>query len=467
MAAWYVDLSSGSQRHLHRGSGVRIELRGSAQLSKEGDHSREQADLVRAPTPTPLPPMCLVELFAGAGGLALGFERDGRYEATALYDVFEPAQRSYLAYKPQARYELCDARELRSSLVQRALDGRPLHGLLGGPPCQGFSINGQRRPKEEVNQLVLTYAAAVDALRPSFLVMENVPQLLFHPLFEPLLARLRRDYFVSHGILNAARYGAPQTRHRLFLVAYSREFGIRPTLPAPTHGRRGQLLYAYHLSDSSERVALSDETAETVFGADPVIKDMVKRQATQVPTEIDEDLAPLVTVGDAIGDLNGPAAPSAEPWPYAGLAATDYQRLLRGDLDGAANCQGRKHVGKPLRLARELREGGQPEAPRGSKAENYFSQAYGRLHRDGLARTITTFFQNAGSGRFFHYERPRTLTIREAARLQGFPDDFVFYGTLAEQMQLVGNAVPLPLGEAVARHIAAELGPALSDRASG
>jgi len=409
--------------------------------------------------------MRLVELFAGAGGLALGFERAGRYETAALYDIFEPAQRSYLGYRPQARYEICDARELRAQLVEGALDGRALDGLLGGPPCQGFSINGQRRPKEEINQLVLTYAAAVDALRPRFLVMENVPQLLFHPLFEPLLTRLRREYFVTHGILNAARYGAPQTRHRLFLVAYLSEFGIRPTLPAPTHGRKGQLLYAYNLSDSSERVVLSDETAEIIFGADPVIKDVVRRQATQVPTEISEDLAPLVTVGDAIDDLNGPAGLDAEPWPYARPAATYYQRLLRGDLEGVANCQGRKHVGKPLRLARELREGGQPDAPRGSKAENYFSQAYGRLHRDGLARTITTFFQNAGSGRFFHYEQPRTLTIREAARLQGFPDEFVFYGSLAEQMQLVGNAVPLPLGEAVARHIATELGPALLDRA--
>ena len=443
---------------------MRIKVGESApQKALNDGHTRAQDP--RSVRSLPPPPMRLVELFAGAGGLALGFERAGRYETAALYDIFEPAQRSYLDYRPQARYEICDARQLRPRLVKRALDGRPLHGLLGGPPCQGFSINGQRRPKEEVNQLVLTYAAAVDALRPRFLVMENVPQLLFHPLFEPLLARLRRDYFVTHGILNAARYGAPQTRHRLFLIAYLRKFGIHPTLPTPTHGRRGQLLYAYHLSDSSERVVLSEETAEAVFGADPVIKDVVKRQATQVPNEISEDLAPLVTVGDAIGDLNGPAAPSSEPWPYATPTASDYQRLLRANLQGAANCQGRKHVGKPLRLARELREGGQPEVLRGSKAENYFSQAYGRLHRDGLARTVTTFFQNAGSGRFFHYEQPRTLTIREAARLQGFPDDFVFYGTLAEQMQLVGNAVPLPLGEAVARHIATELGPALLDRA--
>lgn len=441
---------------------MRVELQ-EPKPQKKLDSDRERTLDPQASAPPP--PMRLLELFAGAGGLALGFERAGRYETAALYDIFEPAQRSYLDYRPQACYEICDARELRAQFVQGALEGRELDGLLGGPPCQGFSINGRRRPKEEINQLVLTYAAAVDALRPRFLVMENVPQLLFHPLFEPLLTRLHREYLVTHGILNAARYGAPQTRHRLFLIAYLRDLGIRPTLPAPTHGKKGQLLYAYHLSDSSGRVALSDRTAEAVFGADPVIKDVVKRQATRVPTEISENLSPLVTVGDAIDDLNGPTRPDAEPRPYARPAATDYQRLLRGDLEGAANCQGRNHVGRPLRLVRELREGGQPEAPRGSKAENYFSQAYGRLHRDGLARTITTFFMNAGSGRFFHYEQPRTLTVREAARLQGFPDDYVFHGNLAEQMQLVGNAVPLPLGEAVARHIAAELGPALLDRA--
>lgn len=407
--------------------------------------------------------MCLVELFAGAGGLALGFERAGRYDTAALYDIFEPAQRSYLDYRPEAHYEVCDAREIREKPVRSALKGRRLDGLLGGPPCQGFSINGQRRRKDEINQLIFTYAAVVGYLKPRFLVMENVPQLLFHPLFEPLLSRLSEDYYVTHGVLNAARYGAPQTRHRLFLVAYLKEFDVVPTLPSPTHGRAGQLLYSYHLSDSASRVALDEETAEYIFGADPVIKRIVKRQDTQAPAAIGESLCSLVTVGDAISDLNVLASAGAEAVPYAAPPATKYQRFLRGDLEAVANCQGRRHAGKPLQLANELREGGQPEVARGSKAERYFSQAYGKLHRDGLARTITTFFQNAGSGRFFHYEQPRTLTIREAARLQGFPDGFTFHGSLAEQMQLVGNAVPLPLGEAVARHIANELGPVLPD----
>jgi DNA (cytosine-5)-methyltransferase 1 len=93
-----------------------------------------------------------------------------------------------------------------------------------------------------------------------------------------------------------------------------------------------------------------------------------------------------------------------------------------------------------------------------SKDRPYFSQAYTRLHRRGLARTITTNFHNAGSGRFLHYNELRTLTVREAARLQGIEDAFTFIGFSSTQERLVGNAFPVPLAEAIARHIASELG---------
>jgi DNA (cytosine-5)-methyltransferase 1 len=405
----------------------------------------------------------VIELFAGAAGLAQGFERGGPYKTVALFDIFEPAQRSYLAYRPDSSYLLQDVRDFDLTEVKQLLNGRPLHGILGGPPCQGFSINGKRHSEAEVNQLVITYAEVVATLKPCFLVMENVPQLLFHKLFQPLVKQLREEYVVTYGILNAAQYGAPQTRHRLFLTAYRKQFGITPTLPIPTHGKLGQSLYAYHLTDSDDRIILNSGTVKTIFGADPVIGREIDQRASCVEPTVSEHLNPLVTVGDAISDLNAEPVSDNQLQTYVCDPQSAYQRALRSATKQVANCTGRQHKGAPLRMVQSLREGGQPRMDAVNREDKrYYSQAYSRLHRAALARTLTTYFQNAGSGRFFHFQQPRTLTIREAARLQGFPDDFTFHGTLGEQMQLVGNAVPLPLAEAIGRHIAAQLEAALS-----
>jgi DNA (cytosine-5)-methyltransferase 1 len=399
----------------------------------------------------------LVELFAGAAGLAQGFEDSGAYETAALYDIFKPARDSYLACKPDTIYRLSDVSSLNTQSVLNDLDGRILHGVLGGPPCQGFSLAGKRQSKAETNRLVEAYGNQIEQLRPSFLVMENVPQLLFHRLFKPLLENLEKHYNVTYGLLNAARYGAPQTRHRLFIVAYDKKFGVFPTLPNPTHGQSKQLLYAYHLTSSDARIELNDESAEMILGADPVVKKVIREQRAKIDISTGEALEPLVTVGQAISDLQS-TFHEGELIEYEKDATSPYQEGLRKGQKLVANCVARRHIGEPLNIVRKLREGGTPSAELGEISKKYYSQAYARLHRAGLARTLTTYFQNAGSGRFFHYEEPRTLTIREAARLQGFPDEFVFLGSLAEQMQLVGNAVPLPLARALGNHVLTELG---------
>ncbi|MHB8628701.1 MAG: DNA cytosine methyltransferase [Aggregatilineales bacterium] len=404
--------------------------------------------------------MNLIELFAGAAGLAQGFERTGHYQTMVLYDVFDAARASYSNYRPDVTYSLHDIRKLRANEVREALNGHTLHGIIGGPPCQGFSLAGKRLTEDEINQLVLAYERVVTSIEPPFLVLENVPQLMFHSLFDLLLKRLRKRYNVIWGILNAARYGTPQTRHRLFLIAYHKRFGICPTLPAPTHGPLGQQIYTYNLQNSNDRVTLDEATADVIFGADPVIRDIVAQQAALVSNDVRPDLKPLVTVGNAISDLAESIALEGECVAYATPSQSDYQCCLRKGATSVANCFARQHKGAPLKIVQTLREGGTPNVG-ATRGKRYYSQAYSRLHRDGLARTLTTSFQNAGSGRFFHYEQPRTLSVREAARLQGFPDDFVFFGTIAEQMQLVGNAVPLPLAEAVGRHIAGEIGPCL------
>jgi DNA (cytosine-5)-methyltransferase 1 len=164
-------------------------------------------------------------------------------------------------------------------------------------------------------------------------------------------------------------------------------------------------------------------------------------------TETIASLAPFVTVGDAIGDLEDPGG-SARP--------SAYGRALGARTGAVSNHVPWDHGLELVQRMRQVREGCRPptEATNGSR---YYSQAYTRLHRRGLARTVTTNFHNPGSGRFLHYRLDRTLTVREAARLQGFSDDFVFMGRPGWQERLVGNAFPPLWAEAIAAHITAEL----------
>jgi DNA (cytosine-5)-methyltransferase 1 len=397
-----------------------------------------------------------IELFAGAGGLAQGLERTGRFSTLGLYDTSKAAQKSYLGFQPDANYLLRDVATLTGEDVREDISRKTLHGIIGGPPCQGFSPAGKRDEKAEINQLVNAYSRLVLELLPPFLVLENVPQLQFHELFEPLILQLSQFYNITYGILNAARYGTPQTRHRIILIAYHRNLNLIPTLPVPTHGKLNQMLFDYHLDNPRKRVKLTAKTAESIFGADPVVQQFVNAQFAEVDSEIAKNLMPLVTVGDAISDLPNSVSPDGYSL-YSTRAANDYQRSLRTNSKYLSNTIARKHQSNLLKLINNTEEGGIPSISNGGLSKEYYSQAYGRLHRAGLARTLTTYFQNAGSGRFIHYSQPRTLTIREAARLQGFPDNYVFQGNLGEQMCLIGNAVPLPLASAIGRHIYTEL----------
>lgn len=395
----------------------------------------------------------IVELFAGAAGLAQGFLRAGGYDLLALTDWDENARRAFNLNYPRIPYICRDIDDLQPEELVEAAGGERIVGLLGGPPCQGFSLAGLRKRGDDRNRLVAAYARFVKALAPDFLVMENVPQLLFHNRFRELRRELSESYRLSAAILNAARYGAPQTRHRAVVLALHKRLGIEPTFPAPTHGFVERPAFGYRRFALIEPPGTPADHIE-VFGADPV----VAREIADARVTFAEPLGcerPLLTVEDAISDLalNGGKGAAS----YATPPATPYQKLLRSDK--AENHKPRAHSPQMRELIAWIPEGGDlRHAPERLWPRSHYSQAYGRLHRRGLARTITTFFLNPGSGRFLHYGAARAITVREAARLQGFSDSFQFTGTDAQQMALVGNAVPLPLAEAIGRHVLRLLG---------
>ena len=299
-------------------------------------------------------------------------------------------------------------------------------------------------------------------LRPDFLLMENVPQLLYHEQFANLQSELERDYYLAHTIINAAQYGAPQTRHRLFVLAYRKDCGIIPTWPKPTHGQPGQFIYSYR---SKQLLQLSQRSSNEILGTDPVTARVLKQQHNAASAYLTQIYTLL-----SLFRMQSPTSirlQNEQKKCLIQISETPYQCFLRSGLSEVTNHIAREHAGKPLQIVRAMPEGGDLEdIDRSLWPKKHYSQAYGRLHRLGLARTLTTFFQNAGSGRFYHYEEERTLTVREAARLQGFDDQFEFSGALGEQMQLVGNAVPLPLAEALGRHIYRQIGVLLHNQES-
>lgn len=395
----------------------------------------------------------MIELFAGAGGLSLGFHQTGLYDLIALNDIEPSAKATYEANFPKASYLCKDVAALTKPEMLRLADGRKIHGILGGPPCQGFSLAGRKDQEDERNRYVEIYAQFVLEIQPDFLVMENVPQVIHHARFANLRLALEKDYRLVFEPLNAALYGVPQTRHRAILIAYRRDLEVEPTLPEPTHWIGDQAIFNY-VDQHLEKADDAQRKAPLILGADSVSRRMWRRAQADADGR---QFSNLVTVADALSDLSGLASGETLNC-YSHEAQTDYQWGMRQGADELHNHRVRRHAAPLLDLIAGIREGGDlRDVDPIRHPKSHYSQAYGRLHRDGLARTITTYFCNAGSGRFLHPTDHRTLTVREAARLQGFPDWYRFVGTQAEQMRLVGNAVPPPLAEAVARQIAAQL----------
>lgn len=400
---------------------------------------------LRVPAPAWATPWAVAEVFAGVGSVARGFARAGGFEVAYLSDIDPVARATYLANTgPETTYELRDVRTLTGPVIKDAADGRPVAGLLGCPPCQGWSAAGHRDSADKRNALLKDFFRLVNSVYPVFFVMENVPSVADRAELAAAIGTLRGRYRVWHGVLNAAAYGLPQSRQRVLVIGYRHDTGVTPSCPPPTHGGHREI-WDYRTEGFVEP---SEGTLDAILGAAPRLGaprasySMREHYASAIAS-----LPPFVTVGEAIADLEesgGSAAPSA------------YARALGADPGPALNHEPWGHGLDLVSRMRQVREGCRPpvEATNGRR---YYSQAYTRLHRCGLARTITTNFHNPGSGRFLHYRLDRTLTIREAARLQGFSDDFAFIGHPSWQERLIGNAFPPVWAEAISAHITAQL----------
>jgi DNA (cytosine-5)-methyltransferase 1 len=394
----------------------------------------------------------IVEVFAGIAGVSKGFWETGHFSPALLIDNDEDAQGTFALNHPRLKKKfICkDVAKLTAQDIIRRVGSVPA-GFVGCPPCQGLSDVGLRRHVDSRNHLVDHYFRLVRSLKPQFFVMENVPRVLSYARFRTQLQRTARTYNIWSGVLNAASYGVPQTRQRAIIIGYRKDLNIEPSPPPPTHCG-SKKVFAYDLQKLVSPVKKANW--KSILGTYARVKKAVDFDSQKL-----EKAIPFVTCQDALSDL--PRASKGRcALTYTLTAKTRYQASMRRMAKTVRNHGRWNHGSKLVSQMLRLKAGESRLSKVGRKKHPYFSQAYAKLHPRGLARTITTNFHNPGAGRFWHYQSERTLTIREAARLQSFPDHFQFPDDLplTTHERLIGNAFPPLLAKAIAKQIYQEIG---------
>ena len=331
-----------------------------------------------------------IDLFAGAGGLSIGLEQAG-FQLVAATDWDHWSCETLRANHPGIPVKEGDIVEINLDEFEKETGGIEIDLIVGGPPCQGFSQLGKREKADPRNQLWRQYMRVVDHFRPKIFVMENVPQLLTSDEY----AQIRElaeglGYVVREKVLHAVDYGVPQKRKRAIIIGS--RIGI-PEHPEPTH------------------------VETTKFNL------------------LNQYLKPWTTVRDVIGDL--PKKPDGKNW-HVGRNPTEmslarYKTIPEG--------------GNRFNLPRNL----MPECWKRKKTGS--TDVFGRLWWDKPSLTIRTEFFKPEKGRYLHPKEDRPITIREAARIQTFPDSYVIVGSNVQAAKQVGNAVPAEL----ARNIGVKL----------
>lgn len=360
----------------------------------------------------------VLDLFCGCGGMSWGLHKASpNFEIIAGIDIDKIALKTFKRNHPNAITSNDDLSEIEPQtwLEQHKVNPLEIDCIIGGPPCQGFSKNvprSQRFLEDPRNLLVQRYLEFVRIVKPPVIIMENVAEIVKAfdgELTAEILTLLRSlGYTANVIIIDVADFGVPQHRRRAFFIG-----SLHGDIPFPeaTHNAPHKILPLFE----------SEQKAH-------------------------------IKVWDAIGDL--PSLQHSEGGDivsYTMPPQTAYQRKMRIDTQHLYN-----HVAKklsPIQYERlsSLEPGeGARQLPEQLRPKSHYSGAYGRLTKDMVARTLTRWLFHAGSGRYGHPVDIRTITIREAARLQSFSDDFVFEGSFTQASSQIGNSVPPLIMEAFA-----------------
>jgi DNA (cytosine-5)-methyltransferase 1 len=426
------------------------------------------------------------ELFCGAGGLSRGFHARG-FAPLFANDVWDLAVHNFLMNFDPAYARTNGAakgsvlglpgsvedidpiavmHQVRSPVGEAELAHGQLDTLLGGPPCQGFSVNSHiRSAADPRNHLFKHYVRILKALAPKVFVLENVPgmySLEGGRFFDELLSEIGKlnslefgGYDISFKILNAAHYGVPQERFRLVVIGTRRDVADevgKVELPEPMH---------YSLAQAHFKGGRS-QTFHYAIGH--------RRIDGEIPNPAKEDvLLPPVSVGAAIDDLPALSNGGGIDGPVSygrGAVRSDFSARMRAGARRLANHWSRELLPPNTERVKFIPEGGDwrsiphellpPGMQRALRKDH--TTRYGRLRRDHIAGTILTK-PDPHWGTFIHpdVDQQRLISVREAARFQSFPDAHTFYGAQVDQYRLCGNAVPPLMAEVLAQNVRAVL----------
>lgn len=355
-----------------------------------------------------------IDLFCGAGGLSAGLEMAG-FNVLAGVDLFEAAGQTFEKTHKHAKFLGKPIEDVTIAELQdvTGLKTGELTVLAGGPPCQAYSVyNHQRGMHDTRATLFRQYLRIVEGMQPEWIVMENVMGIYSiggGEAVRAIKAELGElGYDVEEKVLKAEEFGVPQERRRVVFIGNRMGAPIRH--PAPTHGK---------------------------------------------------GLLPFTTIKDAIGDL-----PSLENGEDPGLVAYsapargNFQKFARGKQKNVANHSSPKLGKLNVERMSHIPPGGSwrdipydllPAGMQRAKRSDH-TKRYGRMTWDGLACTVLTKC-DVHWGAYIHPEQDRAISVREAARLQAFPDWFEFQGSRTDQYVQVGNAVPPLVGKAIGETI--------------
>lgn len=339
----------------------------------------------------------VVDLFCGCGGLSLGFEQEG-FNVLVGIDVWQDALDTY-KFNRSEDFTLCaDLTTLSPSDIRDRIGDKSVDVIIGGPPCQGFSVAGKRIIDDVRNTLYKRFVSFVEYFKPKAFVMENVPNILSMGegiIKNQILADFERlGYTVSYNVLTASDYGVPQNRRRAVFVGL-------------------------------------------LSGKDFDFPEPFK--------------TPKVTSKEALSDLTESSIDDGELYPNS--ASSAYQILMRRNSERVYNHTVTEHNEQTKRIIALVPDGGNykdlPEELRDTRKVHI---AWTRLNSGRPSFTI-----DCGHRHHFHYQWNRVPTVRECARIQSFPDDFVFCKSRTSQYKQVGNAVPPLMAKAIAAKLKEQL----------